>query len=758
MSSVNLSKVNNWLHVVNQLPYLTVLVLRACSLSNIFPIPHVNSSASLDVLSLSYNNLTLSSSVLEWLFNSNTSVVELYLHDNQFQGLIPNAFSRINSLEVLILDDNEFEGGIPKGIGGLCNLNTLSLSHNKLSGQLLEFVHNLTGCANHSIEALYLDNNHIMGSFPDLTTFSSLKVLWLSNNQLSGTIPESLGKQSNLERLYIGGNPFEGVISEAHFSKLTKLKVFHIYNNSLVFNFSSNWVPPFQLEQLYLVSCQLGFGLPKWLQTQKSYYWLDLSNSTILDSLSNSYWIFPNQKFYMNLSANQISGHIPNLSLESSFGSVIDLSSNELEGEIPSFVFKGVHLDLSKNMLSKLAFSLCAANNNSLRFLDLSNNRLSGELPDCWMHFEGLKILKLENNNFHGKIPSSVGSLIEIETLDLGNNNFSGELPSSLKNCPKLIFLDLRNNSLSGPIPTWLGRSHPNLVDLVLRSNHFYGRIPPHLCLLTHLQLLDLALNRIIGSIPKCLNNLISMTNTKSPNAAINHSYELLSSSYVDHTIWMWKGREYEYRNNLVLVKSIDLSSNKLNGVIPKEIGMLDGLISLNLSNNLLTGIITSDIGLLHSLEVLDLSDNKLGGEIPSTISLIDCLNSLNLRNNNLSGRIPTGPQLSTFNASAYEGNPNLCGFPLPKNCLGEETPQNPTVNRSSGDTSMQGEENGFITRGLYVSVAIGFVIGFWGVFGTLLLNKSWRSYFKFLNNFKDKLYVNGVVLNTARLQRQLQS
>nr|POF14826.1 putative lrr receptor-like serine/threonine-protein kinase [Quercus suber] len=94
----------------------------------------------------------------------------------------------------------------------------------KLSGQLLEFVHNLTGCANHSIEALYLDNNHIMGSFPDLTTFSSLKVLWLSNNQLSGTIPESLGKQSNLERLYIGGNPFEGVISEAHFSKLTKLK------------------------------------------------------------------------------------------------------------------------------------------------------------------------------------------------------------------------------------------------------------------------------------------------------------------------------------------------------------------------------------------------------------------------------------------------------------------------------------------------------------------------------------------------------
>ncbi|XP_065620578.1 receptor-like protein EIX2 [Quercus suber] len=758
MSFVNLSKVNNWLHVVNQLPYLTVLNLRACSLPNNFPIPHVNSSTSLDILNLSVNNFTLSSSVIEWLFNSNTSVVELYLYDNQFQGLIPNAFSKINSLEVLILDDNEFEGGIPKSFSGMCDLKTLSLSRNNIGEQFLGIVQNLTGCANHSIEELYLDNNQIMGSFPDLTIFPSLRVLFLSSNHLSGTIPESLGEQSNLEILYIDSNPFVGVISEAHFSKLTKLKIFYAYNNSLVFNFSSNWVPPFQLEQLYIMNCQVDSGLPKWLQTQKSYFWLDLSNSMISDTLSNSYWIFPKKKFYMSLAGNQISGHIPNLSLESSFGSMIDLHSNKLEGEIPPFVFKGSFLDLSHNFFSKGALSLCESSNNSLEFLALQNNRLSGELPDCWMHFGGLKILRLKNNDFHGKIPSSLGSLIEIETLDFGNNNFSGELPSTLKNCTKLIFLDLRNNSLSGPIPMWLGRSHPNLAFLFLRSNHFYGRMPPHLCHLTHLQVLDLALNKITGSIPKCLNNLISLTNTKSPNAAINHSYALLSSIYVDQTIWMWKGREYEYSNILALVKGIYLSSNKLSGVIPEEIVMLDGLISLNLSRNLLTGKITSDIGLFRSLEVLDLSDNKLCGEIPSTLSLIDGLNSLNLRNNNLSGRIPTGPQLSTFNASAYEGNPNLCGFPLPKNCLGEETPQNPTVNGSSGDASMQDEKDGFITRGFYVSATIGFVVSFWGVCGTLLLNRSWRlSYFKFLNNIRDKLYVIGVV-TVARLQRQLQS
>ena len=116
MDAVNLSKANNWLHVVNRLPYLTSLFLRFCNLQNIFSVPLVNSSTSLDVLNLSYNNLTSSSSVLQWLFNSNTSVVELYLDDNQFQGLIPDALSKINSLAHLYLGYNEFEGGDTKSL------------------------------------------------------------------------------------------------------------------------------------------------------------------------------------------------------------------------------------------------------------------------------------------------------------------------------------------------------------------------------------------------------------------------------------------------------------------------------------------------------------------------------------------------------------------------------------------------------------------------------------------------------------------
>ena len=79
MSSVNLSKVNNWLKVVNKLPYLTSLHLESCNLPKNFSVWLVNSSTSLHSLDLSDNNLTSSSFVLQWLFNFNTSVVKLDL-------------------------------------------------------------------------------------------------------------------------------------------------------------------------------------------------------------------------------------------------------------------------------------------------------------------------------------------------------------------------------------------------------------------------------------------------------------------------------------------------------------------------------------------------------------------------------------------------------------------------------------------------------------------------------------------------------
>ena len=73
----------------------------------------------------------------------------------------------------------------------------------------------------------------------------------------------------------------------------------------------------------------------------------------------------------------------------------------------------------------------------------------------------------------------------------------------------------------------------------------------------------------------KCLNNIIALAHKWTPNSTITHSYQdyvmpngFVASSYDNHAIWMWKGREHECQSILELVKSIDLSSNKLVGTI----------------------------------------------------------------------------------------------------------------------------------------------------------------------------------------------
>jgi len=89
----------------------------------------------------------------------------------------------------------------------------------------------------------------------------------------------------------------------------------------------------------------------------------------------------------------------------------------------------------------------------------------------------------------------------------------------------------------------------------------------------------------------------------------------------------MWKGAEQQFKNNKLILRSIDLSSNQLIGNIPEDIRNLIELVSLNLSNNNLNGEITSKIGRLTSLEFLDLSRNRFSGLIPpSDLAQIDCL------------------------------------------------------------------------------------------------------------------------------------
>ncbi|CAN0916943.1 Receptor-like protein EIX1 [Linum grandiflorum] len=371
--------------------------------------------------------------------------------------------------------------------------------------------------------------------------------------------------------------------------------------------------------------------------------------------------------------------------------------------------------------------------------LNLGGNQFHGEIPNCWETWIYMEAVKLNNHKLRGSIPWSIGTSVFLESLQLRNNELSGEIPLSLNNCSKLLTLEFSGNKLGGTIPAWIGEKLRNLMILNLRGNNIQGRIPKELCRANSLRVLDLADNNLTGIIPRCVNNFTAMVRMNDSGGIILLSYNG-TGPFLETALIVIKGKLYEYGSILKLVRSIDLSDNRLFGETPEEMSNLVGLQSLNLSGNLLTGGIPRDIGAMKSLETLDLSQNQLVGEIPGSMSGMNFLSFLDMSQNRLSGRIPSSTQFLGFNSSSFAGNLNLCGLPLAKNCSRDIVAPGGDVGNNSRSNKEESEE--LAELGFYVSTATGFTVGFWGVVGSLGLSRKWRyGFFRFVGRLWYKFW-----------------
>ncbi|XP_039135859.1 receptor-like protein EIX2 [Dioscorea cayenensis subsp. rotundata] len=698
----------------------------------------------------------------------------LSFQDSSLQGPLPDWLGEFTNLNYLDLSSNSFNSSIPASIGRLSKLQELHLYDNALNGSIPASIGSLS-----KLQELHLYDNALNGSIPEsFGRLSGLEYLDLSGNDLNGPIPESLPQLSNLLRLDLGYNfnYYNSVITEAHLANLTSLKNLTLDHTNLVLNISTDRIPGFQPNGLFLSYCNIGPKFPVWLANQVNLDVVDISNAGIKDSIPDWFWNITYSILYLDLSNNEINGRLPHsfkfqakldgvsifLGSNRFEGSVpyfppnldaLNLSSNLLSGNIPSDLgnFGGISPQLtslslsSNNLIGSIPNSLC--NFKYLVLLELSNNHFEGAIPNCWNNLTSLQYLNLANNSLASEVPNSlINSSLSLQVLHLSNNQLHGEFPSFLKKCTSMTTLIFDNNNFSGEIPNWVGETMTSLMILTLKENNFSGNLPL-LSNLTSLHFLDLSHNSFVGSIPQSYGNLTGMINT-SMNGGAGFSSNISEVLVITMTV-STKGLDLQYGVILSSFKFIDLSANKLSGQIPKEIVNLVALQNLDLSCNKLSGEIPSNIGLMQSLESLNLSRNVLIGSIPPSLSTIDFLGSLNLSHNNLSGKIPYTRHLTTFNdPSMYAGNLNLCGAPLDKNCTNDEPTSNSQANGQEDDN------NDSPPIWFYLGLMPGFVVGFWIVWGILLFKKEWRYlYFKYLDHMYDMMYVK-IMITVPKIKR----
>ncbi|CAJ2673630.1 unnamed protein product [Trifolium pratense] len=676
LSQINLQNQTNWLKSIDMHASLLELRLSSCHLTNIFPsTKHVSFANSLVTLDLSAN--TFDSELPAWLFDhaSDMNISHIDLSFNFLQGQIPKSLLSLRKLETLKLSNNELNGSIPDWLGQHGNLKYLNLAENLFHGSIPSSLGNL----------------------------SSLVELSIGSNFMTSNIPTTIG------------NSLSGVLTEKHFSNLSNLEAL-VLSAPVSFDIDSKWIPPFQLNRISLSNTILGPKFPAWIYTQKSLEYLEVPNSRLSSIDGDIFWRFVANITQLNLSNNNISADLSNVTLNSD---LIFMDHNMFRGGLPHISANVIYLDLSHNsFFGTISHLFChkLGRENSLDYLDISSNLLTGEIPDCWEYWKGLSFLFMENNMLTGEVPPSMDSFIDLIILDLHNNSLSGNFLLDLSNITNLEFINIGENNFSGPVPVKM----PHAMEvMILRSNQFEGNIPSQLCSISSLIQLVLSHNKLSGPIPKCISNFTAMGGAKK------------TSHYPFEFNLYNKGQDLEYVD-YGLLRTLDLSDNNLSDEIPRQVFSLVQLQSLNLSRNHFTGKIAREVGDMKNLESLDLSSNKLVGEIPDTISGLSFLSVLNLSSNYLVGQIPVGTQLQSFDASFYDGNPGLCGAPLPI-CI--------ESNKHGGNNDIDDDDDSF-TQSLYFGLGVGFAVGFWSLCGSLFLNKPWRhNYFRFLNRVADQFH-----------------
>jgi len=359
-------------------------------------------------------------------------------------------------------------------------------------------------------------------------------------------------------------------------------------------------------------------------------------------------------------------------------------------------------LDFFENELSQ-KLSSDIGSFTSLLVLDVFNNRHTGSLPTELGQLRAIEYLDLSRNIFTGLIPTELSQLTAIKSLLLNTNFISGTIPSELGMLTSLRTLDLSQTALQGSVPQELcalqldilrvdcdriqcsccncgGTSspaqQPSLAPIMApaiqptvnpTSSAPVGFPPVNIDETDPLYSLIQSISAdggealrtegtaqrfAFGWLQSPVNDGIANQSQLIQRYALaTFYYSTGGDSWVSNQSWLSSANECLWFtaekkdpvcNGSAQYVELDLLKNNLDGTIPLEVLLLQGLHTIELIENKITSSLPSQLAQLTALENLELHYNDITGSIPSDFGQMSVLQRLSLFDNNLISTIPT--------------------------------------------------------------------------------------------------------------------
>ena len=203
------------------------------------------------------------------------------------------------------------------------------------------------------LRSIRLSNNNFQDQLNKFSNISSskLEILHLSGNDLNGSIPTDIFQLRSLSVLELSSNKLNRKLKLDVIDRLVNPTTLGLSHNHLSIDkiFADvgliSSIP--NMTNVELVSCNL-IEFPTFLRNQSKITTLDLSSNNIEGSIPTSIWKL-NSVVQLNLSHNLLSNLEGLVQNSSSNLKVLDLHDNHLQGKLQIFSMHAIYLDYSSN-------------------------------------------------------------------------------------------------------------------------------------------------------------------------------------------------------------------------------------------------------------------------------------------------------------------------------------------------------------------------------------------------------------------------